>query len=134
MEIAAIIISIVSIIFTFWQIRLQRTHNKKSVKPIGQIVIGDYDNEIFVKLENSGIGPMIVTKSDFKKGNVLKKSLIDLMPNDIIYADFIKFVENKTIRQSQSINLLKVSFSNNANNYITKYRIKKELQDIFIEI
>jgi hypothetical protein len=42
-----------------WQINVQRTDNGKTVKPIGQIQIDNYENEIFVRLENSKVGSMI---------------------------------------------------------------------------
>ncbi len=40
--------------------RSQRTHNKNSVKPILNIIVGDYEDDIFVRIDNNGVGPAIV--------------------------------------------------------------------------
>src|SRR5665213_941427 len=80
--IAALFVSSVSIILAFCGLMTQRRHDRKSVQPIGHISVGDYENEIFVRLRNDGVGPMIVRVSrvrDSLDGRT-EISIVDFMP------------------------------------------------------
>lgn len=57
--ICALLISFISIILTVWTLWLQRRHNFLSVTPIVSIPINDYENNIAVKVKNTGVGPLI---------------------------------------------------------------------------
>jgi transposase InsO family protein len=82
--IAALFVSVISIFIAVVNMSMQRAHNRKSVLPIANISIGDYENAIFVRLRNVGVGPMIVEslvvarrdKNDESTG----KAIIDFMP------------------------------------------------------
>ena len=58
--IAALFVSLLSIILTSLNLWMQRTHNRKAVLPIGHITVGDYENDIFVRLRNDGVGPLLI--------------------------------------------------------------------------
>lgn len=47
---------------------IQRVHNAKSLKPLGQIDTGDFKNLIYIYIQNNGLGPMIIDKLIFIKG------------------------------------------------------------------
>ena len=53
--ILAVFISLISIIITVVNVAMQRAHNRKSVLPIGSLSLGDYENQIFVRLRNDGV-------------------------------------------------------------------------------
>lgn len=66
----AIIISVLALLATFYQLFLQRVHNEKSLRPLGQIDLIDINNQVSVRVVNNGMGPMIVNRlTFFKEGN-----------------------------------------------------------------
>lgn len=60
LPILALVTSISAVIFTWLGLKIQRTHNFKSVRPIGKIRIGDYESNIFIRIDNYGTGPLII--------------------------------------------------------------------------
>jgi len=63
----AIIISMLALFATLYEAYLQRTHNRKSVRPLIQIDLGDHENKLYVYIRNNGLGPMIIDKLSFTK-------------------------------------------------------------------
>jgi hypothetical protein len=61
-------LSFVALIATFYQAHLQRVHNQKSVKPLVQVDLEDRDGSLYVRIQNNGVGPIIVRKLTFTKG------------------------------------------------------------------
>ena len=58
--ILAVFISLVSVFIALINFAMQRADNRKALLPIGNLSLGDYENHIFVRLRNDGVGPMIV--------------------------------------------------------------------------
>jgi hypothetical protein len=82
--VAALFVSAVSIVLAIFNMTTQRTHNRKSLMPIAHVRLGDYENRIFVRLHNDGIGPMVISRVIVSKpGSKAKKqaSLIAFMPD-----------------------------------------------------
>ena len=82
--VAALFVSAVSIVLAIFNMTTQRTHNRKSLMPIAHVRLGDYENRIFVRLHNDGIGPMVISRVTVSKpGSKAKKqaSLIAFMPD-----------------------------------------------------
>ena len=141
----ALVVSVVSIVFAIIQVQLQRIHNKKTVKPIGRIRIGDYQNNIFVKVENNGVGPLII-KQILIKSKTLQttKSLIDILPADltkrITWANFTGSYEGRTIIPGQSLELIvwtiNSSYKGKAKDVIDKDRndLRKALKAISVSV
>ena len=66
----AIIISVLALFATFYQLYLQRVHNAKSLKPLGQVDLLDLNRRLVVGIANNGMGPMIIDRiAFFKEGN-----------------------------------------------------------------
>lgn len=66
----AITISVLALLATFYQLYLQRVHNEKSLRPLGQIDLIDINNQVSVRVVNNGMGPMIINRlTFFKEGN-----------------------------------------------------------------
>ncbi len=63
----AIIISVLALLSTFYQLYLQRVHNAKSLKPLGQIDLRDRNRQVAVWIANNGMGPMIIDRITFFK-------------------------------------------------------------------
>ncbi len=82
--VAALFVSAVSIVLAIFNMTTQRTHNRKSLMPIAHVRLGDYENRIFVRLHNDGIGPMMISRVIVSKlGGKAKKqtSLLAFMPD-----------------------------------------------------
>ena len=96
--IAALFVSIISIVIAVVNMGIQRAHNRKSVLPIANLSFGDYESAIFVRLQNVGVGPMIVEslvvarrdKNDESTG----KAIIDFMPELPSGHDWSHFVHD----------------------------------------
>lgn len=66
----AIIISVLALLATFYQLYLQRVHNAKSLKPLGQVDLLDLNRQLVIGVANNGMGPMIIDRiTFFKDGN-----------------------------------------------------------------
>lgn len=63
----ALIISLLALLATFYQLYLQRVHNEKSLKPLAQIDLMDRDKLLYVHIQNNGVGPLVVEKLAFVK-------------------------------------------------------------------
>lgn len=109
--ISAVVISVMSFIVSVLTLRIQHVHNKKSVKPIGQITIGDYEEEIYVRIDNNGVGPLIISKFEARYLSVVKSNLIDVLPDDlnqkIVWISFVQEIEKKVIPSGERMILLK---------------------------
>jgi hypothetical protein len=63
-----LVISILALVATFYQLYLQRAHNEKSLKPLGMIEFLDRENHISIYLRNNGVGPLILDRLSFAIG------------------------------------------------------------------
>jgi hypothetical protein len=64
MAIGAMIISTLSFIVTMKFNKRQVEHNRNSLKPICSIALTNYDNFISVRIENNGMGPLIIKSNE----------------------------------------------------------------------
>jgi len=78
----SLIISFLALLATFYQAHLQRVHNQKSVKPLAEINLRDRDGEMFVRIANNGVGPLIVDKVVFTKGDKQYEHIQDCLDID----------------------------------------------------
>ncbi|EJL63951.1 hypothetical protein [Flavobacterium sp. CF136] len=136
----ALIISLVSVIFTWQQLKIQRVHNLKSIKPIGRIRIGDYENKIYVAVENSGIGPMILNEILAKNNSrEAKEKFIDILSKEltdrVVWTDFTGRYPERSILPGSMLNLLVWTPNDSYDNKpeaieIDKKDLRNELKDI----
>src|SRR5580704_2616478 len=80
--ILAVFASAASFAIAALSMRMQRSHNRKSVLPMGSVTVGDYENQLFVRVWNYGVGPMIIEKLVIEQDGADQQvsGLIDLMP------------------------------------------------------
>jgi hypothetical protein len=62
-----VLISWLAWFLLLYQVYLQRTHNEKSLKPLGQIDFRDRQGQLYVRVSNNGVGPMILDRLSFSK-------------------------------------------------------------------
>lgn len=105
----AVIMSFISIIFTVIFSRLQVKHNKNSLKPISAIKLNDYEDQILVKIQNVGTGPLTIKKLLFKSDTQESSTLIEMMP-DIgqTWTTFTECVDGWTIPVGGKLILLEL--------------------------
>jgi hypothetical protein len=131
----AVFVSIVSVVFTALALKYQRRHNYKSVRPIGVLVGGNYENNIFIKLENNGIGPLIIKKMVVSYKSINGSDIINVIPTTlsgrIRWSDYATELEDKTIPASKSINLLVWTPKNYEQQDIERIDLdRRELRDV----
>lgn len=125
--ISSIVLSLVAIIISIITFRSQKEHNKNSVRPILNIVFGDYEDDIYVRVDNNGVGPAIIKKIECsycaEVNKVAEKSLVDLISHwkssqkneeylsetlDC-FTDFVEDIANRTIAPGHQIVLLQLA-------------------------
>lgn len=108
----ALVISFISILLTFITLRNQHIHNRKSVRPIASIILGDYEHRIFVKIVNSGIGPLIIDKIEIFNNNLASNNLIEMIPikppEGLGWKDYVVETEGRVLRVSEELILLEI--------------------------
>ncbi|THD70428.1 MAG: hypothetical protein E7813_08355 [Bradyrhizobium sp.] len=107
----AVLASAVSFTIAAINMMMQRKHNRKSVLPIGHISVGDYENQIFVRIWNYGIGPMLIKRVVVAgEGGVKQEAaIIDLMPKlpgEYHWSTFVGNISDRTIPAADHISLI----------------------------
>lgn len=79
--ICALIVSISTVVISWRALKIQRTHNQTSLKPIIFIEPYDYENCILIKIRNEGLGSAIVKSIRVINGkNEEKTSIFNWLP------------------------------------------------------
>lgn len=145
----AIIISVLALLATFYQLYLQRVHNEKSLKPLGQVDLRDRNNQVSVSIANNGMGPMIIDRiTFFKEGHcytnledclslaprsyrripineLAKKVVLPGMLFEVFAAELApneEQIEMENVRQQLSFITLKVAYRDIYNNTFKRER------------
>lgn len=109
----AVLISIISMVFTIIFSILQIKHNKNSVRPISSIQVGDYENLLSVNISNVGTGPLTITKLRASNDNVEVPALIELMPDiEQDWSTFIESADGWTLPVGGKITLIEIEPEN----------------------
>jgi hypothetical protein len=112
--IAALFVSLLSIVLTCLSLWIQRTHNRKSVLPIGHITVGDYEDDIFVRLCNDRVGPLIIEEiivciDDNEASS--KNSIIEFMPDlpsGYIWTTFVRETKGRALSAQDRLTLIEL--------------------------
>lgn len=130
-NVVALFVAFLSIIFTCIFSFLQQRHNKKSIRPIGVIVFFDYENCISVQICNYGIGPLIVKDLIITDGMDVSDKVLDFMPSINQHWDnFIENIEGRTIPVNGNIELIKIT----PKTYDTKVQVRQALSQLTIKL
>lgn len=108
-SVCAIVISIISIVFTTTFSILQVKHNKNRVRPIASILLNDYENLLSVYIENVGTGPLTITKLTCSDGFRKENSLIELLPTvNQNWSTFCESIDGRTIPVGGQVVLVEI--------------------------
>lgn len=72
-----------------WETSRERQTQAILARPFAYVNTGDYENDVFVKIQNLGLGPMLITKCESFSINHpedKKVDLVDLMPHPGSYS------------------------------------------------
>jgi len=123
--VSAVFTSVISLAVATKALKIQRKHNCLSVKPIAHFSVGDYEDCIYVKLQNYGLGPLIIENFYATKNNNNYISVIESLgdlSSKITWNAFTGSIDEKVISPDNESILLKGSFDENQD------EIKKDIQ------
>ena len=131
----SIIISILALLATFYQLHLQRVHNEKSLKPLGQIILDDRSHTISVRLYNNGLGPLIVDRLAFVKSDNIYSSIKDCLDLDPKSYDHISMDDlvGRVILANSYLTVFEKNFRNQADETDINH-IRMELSPITLRV
>ena len=139
--IAALLVSLLSIVLKCANLWMQRTHNRKSVLPIGHITVGDYENDIFVRLRNDCVGPLLIEAvAVYKVGEETdsKNSIIDFMPGlpgGYTWATFVRDIEGRSLSPQDQLTLIELKGEPSYEDFVSAKKIvRTELSRLGIRI
>ena len=122
---------------------LQKQHYLKSVKPIGRIAVGDYENDIYVKIVNNGVGPLIISEFRVSSSNDLDIQdihidLFEIIPEEIkakisTWTDFIRGTVKRAIKPGDELYLLRLTALDIENNREGINELKSFLQHLTLD-
>lgn len=128
-SVCAVLISIISIILTIIFSKLQIKHNVNSVRPISAIKFNDYEDEIAVKIQNVGTGPLLIKKLIFKNSFEESSTLIEMMPNiNQPWSTYTECVDGWTIPVGGQLIILRLYPATNE----VKTLVRKKLSPITV--
>ena len=135
---AALIGAIVSILLTFASVRSQDKHNKLSLRPLPRIGVGDYLDELYVKIMNDGPGPMIVKEVRISDGAIIEDNLLSFMseiPDDFVWKDFVLETKGRSIRSNDEMILIAIQGDPNDADFIkVRTSIRQILKKLSVEV
>ncbi|PKN52395.1 MAG: hypothetical protein CVU55_07655 [Deltaproteobacteria bacterium HGW-Deltaproteobacteria-13] len=111
---STVVISLISLFVAVKALNTQREHNKLSVKPIAHFSKGDYENQIFVKVKNYGLGPLIIEEFNVSKEKCSFKRLVDSFDGLgalITWDTFTDDIEGRVLAPQNEFILIKASFT-----------------------
>jgi hypothetical protein len=110
--VAALFVSAISIILAIFNMTTQRTHNRKSLMPIAHVRLGDYENRMFVRLHNDGIGPMLIDNIVVSKRRSMGRKqssfvgLVPALPPGILWTTFVTELSGRALSAGKDITIL----------------------------
>lgn len=76
----ALFVSVVALLIAWWAARVQRHHNKLSVRPVPEVTVADFEDALRVKLRNHGSGPLLIKSLRVNGYNGTEKTLVAAVP------------------------------------------------------
>ncbi|WP_240625828.1 hypothetical protein [Spirosoma pollinicola] len=128
-------IPLLALLATFFQLHLQRLHNEKSLKPLGQVTLSDHSNIIGVYLYNNGLGPLIIDQLIFIKGNAIHASIkncLDLDARSYMHIAMDDLAERVVLPNSH-LAIFEKNFGDQANE-IDLNHVKEQLSRITLKV
>jgi hypothetical protein len=139
-SVGATLVAFIALVTSVIALFIQRRHYRLSLKPIGFIKIGNYEDDIYVKIINFGTGPLIIEKLVIEYETQKYNTLISLVKDKIdisVYRDFVEKIDGRTIPSNGEIVLLRFQDQDsdlnttNLRSVLSKTIITIEYRDIY---
>lgn len=153
-SVCSLLISVIAGIISINTYRSQKEHNKNSVRPILNIVLGDYEDDLYVRVDNNGVGPAIVSSihctCSYFDELLSANSLVELIPYKATvqgersgstadmhsFTDFVEDITGRTIPPGGHITLLRIAEPKRVQllafrNLLSKCCVEIEYTDIY---
>jgi hypothetical protein len=131
----SVIISGLALLATFYQLYLQRVHNEKSLKPLGQIDLPDYKKQVAVHIRNNGLGPLILERLTFIKDGQQYSSIDDCL--DLDPRSYMRMAISDTVKRVVLPNAHLVVFETQFEDHESEIEInqaRKQLASITLKV
>jgi hypothetical protein len=105
----ACLISFVSLYVSHKNAKHQETHDRMSVRPLVYIAVGDYENRVYVKIQNNGVGPLILKRITVEGAAEPNKPLIEAMPQlppKAVWTSFVEDISGRSVLPGGEIFLI----------------------------
>ena len=102
-------VAVLALVATVVTIFIQRVHNRKSVVPVAQFVLGDYENCLEVSLANKGIGPLRITRFTYFDGSKKFENIYEQMPplpDDCTWFTYTGYIVDRCLSPGETLGLL----------------------------
>ncbi len=127
----ACLISFVSLYVSHRTAKHQETHDRMSVRPLVYVAVGDYENRIYVKIQNNGVGPLILSHITIEGAAEPNKPLIEAMPElppKAAWTNFVEDISGRSIPPGGEVFLIDLEEGSSASRaYFTLARDKVRL-------
>jgi hypothetical protein len=113
----ACVIAVISLQVSRKTLQHQHEHNRMSVRPLASIMVGDFENRLYVKLVNNGVGPMIITRLIVPGATEPNRALIFHMPDlhpKVFWTTFVEDTSGRSIQPGSEIVLLDLDSASSA--------------------
>ncbi|GAB3515908.1 hypothetical protein [Emticicia fontis] len=129
-----IFLSVLALLVSICALYIQRVHNEKSIKPLGQIDVIDSKTQIGIYIQNNGVGPLIIDKLIFTKNGTQFTAIKDCLTLDPKMYWHVEITN--TVKKVVASNLNFIVFEKNIeglSNY-AKEDIRKQLTPILLKV
>lgn len=136
----ACVIAVISLRVSRKTLEHQQEHNRLSVRPIPSIVVGDYENRLFVKIVNNGVGPLIIKKIRTPGSSNPDKALIFHMPEllpKVLWTNFVEDTSGRSVPPGSELVILDFdsgSSSSPAQYSLSRDRVRLALGNLSLEL
>ena len=138
MATGAMIISTLSFIITMKFNKRQIEHNRNCLKPICSIGLTNYENFISVRIENNGMGPLIIKSikcvNESTGESTDEGSLYKLLPEELQRKNFHRILIRLGMSSSISVNGKKYLLSISLEDEETRRLLRECLKDITVSV
>jgi hypothetical protein len=134
--IAAVAISVISLVASIYFRKSAQEHNRKSVLPIPYLDRSDYEEHAHIRIYNKGTGPMVVTSLTARHPDGAEGQIIDIIPpppEGYLFSDYTRILDPRPIPPGDYSELLAADFDLVQAEAI-QYRndLRRFLKDMFV--
>ncbi|WP_428925684.1 hypothetical protein [Marinibacterium sp. SX1] len=138
----AIVVAVASLYVACRANLLQWRHNQLSVQPDVSLGCGDYENYLYICLENRGLGPSKVGELQVRSASKLMDQddiwkFVPALPDGVAWNDYIGKIQGRSLPAGESVMVLELKddrFKSWREFEDYKWKFRKSLSDVSYEL